>query len=121
MVPLWFHDADPHAEEPPRRRPPQAEVSGGPERAQPEQRGHRGAPGGRPGRAGRRRGPHGPRPRAPRARPRSSDGCRPGPVHARGTSVIVVDTNVIAYFWLEGDHTALAERVMAWDDEWAAP
>jgi predicted nucleic acid-binding protein len=35
--------------------------------------------------------------------------------------VIVVDVNVIAYFWLRGPHIALAERLMSFDPVWAAP
>jgi predicted nucleic acid-binding protein len=35
--------------------------------------------------------------------------------------VIVVDTNVVAYLWLPGDHTPAAEKVLLGDAEWAAP
>jgi len=35
--------------------------------------------------------------------------------------VIAVDVNVIAYLWLPGPHTALAERLMHHDRDWAAP
>jgi hypothetical protein len=35
--------------------------------------------------------------------------------------MIVVDTNVIAYFWLPGVYTACAERALKKDNEWAAP
>jgi predicted nucleic acid-binding protein len=35
--------------------------------------------------------------------------------------VIVVDTNVIAYFFLPGERTADAERLLRRDHEWAAP
>ncbi|MGH7338545.1 MAG: type II toxin-antitoxin system VapC family toxin [Myxococcota bacterium] len=35
--------------------------------------------------------------------------------------MIVVDTNVIAYFWLPGHFTASAEALVARDPEWAAP
>jgi predicted nucleic acid-binding protein len=35
--------------------------------------------------------------------------------------MIVVDTNVIAYLWMPGVHTTLAERALAKDPEWAAP
>jgi predicted nucleic acid-binding protein len=35
--------------------------------------------------------------------------------------VIVVDTNVIAYFYIQSDHTTLAEAVMRTDSAWAAP
>jgi len=35
--------------------------------------------------------------------------------------VIVVDTNVIAYFLLPGEHTEQAERVFHRDPVWAAP
>jgi predicted nucleic acid-binding protein len=33
----------------------------------------------------------------------------------------VVDTNVVAYLYLPGQHTARAEALLAQDDEWAAP
>jgi predicted nucleic acid-binding protein len=35
--------------------------------------------------------------------------------------VIVVDTNVLAYLYLPGEHTAAAEALMKKDPEWAAP
>ncbi len=35
--------------------------------------------------------------------------------------MIVVDTNVIAYLYLPGEFTSLAERLLQHDDEWAAP
>jgi len=35
--------------------------------------------------------------------------------------MIVVDTNVIAYFWLPGEYTTYAERALSKDNEWAAP
>lgn len=35
--------------------------------------------------------------------------------------MIVVDTNVVAYLYLPGQHTALAEQLMERDPEWAAP
>jgi predicted nucleic acid-binding protein len=35
--------------------------------------------------------------------------------------VIVVDSNVIAYLYLPGEHTAAAEALMQRDSKWAAP
>jgi len=35
--------------------------------------------------------------------------------------VIVVDTNVIAYLYLPGDHTDSAEALLKQDDDWSAP
>jgi len=33
----------------------------------------------------------------------------------------VVDTNVLLYFYIPGDHTAAAESLLQTDSEWAAP
>jgi predicted nucleic acid-binding protein len=35
--------------------------------------------------------------------------------------VIVVDSNVVAYLYLPGDHTATAESLLADEEHWAAP
>ena len=35
--------------------------------------------------------------------------------------MIVVDTNVVAYLYLPGDHTAAAEVLLQHDGHWAAP
>ena len=35
--------------------------------------------------------------------------------------MIVVDTKVLAYLYLPGEHTAIAETLLEHDAEWAAP
>lgn len=35
--------------------------------------------------------------------------------------MIVVDTNVVAYLYLPGEHTAAAEALLEHDSDWAAP
>ncbi len=35
--------------------------------------------------------------------------------------MIVVDTNILAHFWLPSDHTELCEHLFQWDPEWVAP
>ncbi len=35
--------------------------------------------------------------------------------------MIVVDTNILAQFWLPSDHTELCEQLFQWDPEWVAP
>lgn len=35
--------------------------------------------------------------------------------------MIVVDTNILANFWLPSDHTQLCDRLFQWDPEWVAP
>ena len=35
--------------------------------------------------------------------------------------MIVVDTNVLAYFWIPGDSTEAAQRLAALDGDWKAP
>lgn len=35
--------------------------------------------------------------------------------------MIVVDTNTLAYLYLPGEHTAIAEALLEHDPEWAAP
>lgn len=35
--------------------------------------------------------------------------------------MIVVDSNVVAYLYLPGEHTARAEALLEQDDDWAAP
>jgi len=33
----------------------------------------------------------------------------------------VVDTNIIAHFWLPSDHAELCEELFQWEPEWVAP
>jgi predicted nucleic acid-binding protein len=35
--------------------------------------------------------------------------------------VIVVDTNVLAYFWIRGEATGIAQRLYAREPEWVVP
>lgn len=35
--------------------------------------------------------------------------------------MIVIDTNILAHFWLPSDHTELCEQLFQWDPEWVAP
>jgi len=35
--------------------------------------------------------------------------------------MIVVDTNILAHFWLPSDHTEICEQLFQWDPEWVAP
>lgn len=35
--------------------------------------------------------------------------------------MIVVDSNVVAYYWINGPHTEIARRVQARDSEWHVP
>lgn len=35
--------------------------------------------------------------------------------------MIVVDTNILAHFWLPSDHTDLCEQLFQWDTDWVAP
>ncbi len=35
--------------------------------------------------------------------------------------MIVVDTNIIAHFYLPSDHTELCEKLFLWDPDWVAP
>ncbi len=35
--------------------------------------------------------------------------------------MIVVDTNIVAHFWLPSDHTELCDQLFQWDSEWIAP
>ncbi|MDI6402017.1 type II toxin-antitoxin system VapC family toxin [Balneolaceae bacterium ANBcel3] len=35
--------------------------------------------------------------------------------------MIVVDTNILAHFWLPSDHTELCDQLFQWDPEWVAP
>ena len=35
--------------------------------------------------------------------------------------MIVVDTNIITYLFIQGEHTERAEKALQKDDEWAAP
>lgn len=35
--------------------------------------------------------------------------------------MIVVDTNILAHFWLPSEHTELSEQLFQWDSDWVAP
>lgn len=35
--------------------------------------------------------------------------------------MIVVDTNIIAHFYLPSDHTELCEKLFQWDPDWVVP
>ncbi len=35
--------------------------------------------------------------------------------------MIVVDTNILAHFWLPSEHTELCDQLFQWDSEWVAP
>ncbi len=35
--------------------------------------------------------------------------------------MIVVDTNILAHFWLPSEHTELCEQLFQWDPDWVAP
>lgn len=35
--------------------------------------------------------------------------------------MIVVDTNILAHFWLPSDYTELCDQLFQWDSEWVAP
>ncbi len=35
--------------------------------------------------------------------------------------MIVVDTNILAHFWLPSDHTEICEQLFKWDSDWVAP
>jgi len=35
--------------------------------------------------------------------------------------MIVVDTNIISYFYITGEHSQLSEKLLTYDAEWAAP
>ena len=38
-----------------------------------------------------------------------------------GPAVIVIDTNILAYFWLPSDLSGMAEQALQKDPDWAAP
>jgi predicted nucleic acid-binding protein len=38
-----------------------------------------------------------------------------------GPGLIIVDTNIIAYLLIEGDHTAQSKRLLGRDSQWVAP
>ena len=35
--------------------------------------------------------------------------------------MIVVDTNILAHFWLPSDNTEICEQLFQWDSDWVAP
>lgn len=35
--------------------------------------------------------------------------------------MIVVDTNILSYFWLPSDHSKICDELFQWDSNWVAP
>src|SRR5204862_8002388 len=125
-VPFRIHreatHGDPHHQERAGAVDPSTETSGDPAPSKPQPRGDLVSRARGPVGAGRRRC----HPRSGTRRAEKTRGDQGDRHAARGaevgrTSVIVVDTSVLVYLYVAGEHTARVETALARDPEWAAP